>query len=208
MLIDLTHCIDNGMPVYPGTEDPFIERPFLLPVHGYREARLQFVSHTGTHIDAPAHMIEKGTTLDRLPAERFTGRCLLLDVRQQDTIPLPFLTAHEKEIRKSDFLLFWSDWSRFWGSKTYFSGFPVLEKEASRWLVSLQLKGVGMDAISFDPVDTVNYDNHIILLKAGLILLENLVNLDAIPRMTFQLICMPLKFKDSDGAPARIMAQV
>ena len=74
MLVDLTHIIFAGMPVFPGSRPPEIALCAGLGEEGYREHWLSISAHTGTHIDAPAHVLEGGSTLDLLPPERFTGR--------------------------------------------------------------------------------------------------------------------------------------
>ena len=60
----------------------------------------------------------------------------------------------ETEIINSDFLLIHTGWSRYWGSEEYFRKFPVLHEDAARYLTSFNLKGIGSDTISFDPVDS------------------------------------------------------
>ena len=74
-VIDLTHTIKNDMPVYPGTEQPQLTTACTIEEAGYRETLLHMYSHTGTHMDAPAHMITDGQTLDDFPAEAdFAGQ--------------------------------------------------------------------------------------------------------------------------------------
>lgn len=72
-VIELTHTIQGDMPVYPGTEQPVLTTACTIRDAGYRETILHMYSHTGTHMDAPAHMIELGRTLDAFPAETFVG---------------------------------------------------------------------------------------------------------------------------------------
>ena len=79
MILDLTHCISPEMPVYPGTEQPVLTTACTIREAGYRETILHMYSHTGTHMDAPAHMIEGGRTLDAFPAETFVGPGFVLD---------------------------------------------------------------------------------------------------------------------------------
>jgi len=62
--IDLTQPLREGMPVYPGTEPPRLEVGCSITEHGFAEKRLSFFSHTGTHIDAPSHLLAKGKSLD------------------------------------------------------------------------------------------------------------------------------------------------
>ena len=80
-MLDLTHCITPEMPVYPGTEPPRLTAACTMEKDGFRETLLEMCSHTGTHMDAPAHMLPKGRTLDDFPAETFAGRGFVLDCR-------------------------------------------------------------------------------------------------------------------------------
>jgi kynurenine formamidase len=78
-IIDLTNYIYPDMPVFPGTEPPTFVQANTLEKDGFAEASITMSSHTGTHIDAPAHMLPHGTTLDDFPIENFMGKAVLLD---------------------------------------------------------------------------------------------------------------------------------
>ena len=77
-VLDLTHTISVEMPVYPGTEKPVLTTACTIETAGYRETLLHMYSHTGTHMDAPAHMIARGRTLDSYGVEKFVGPGLSL----------------------------------------------------------------------------------------------------------------------------------
>ena len=78
-LIDLTHPISEDMPVYPGTEPPVIVTGCTVAEDGFFEKKITLFSHTGTHIDAPAHLLEDGRTLDYFPVDRYVGPAIVLD---------------------------------------------------------------------------------------------------------------------------------
>ena len=80
-VIDLTHTINETMPVYPGTEPPKLIPANSYEENGFKETLLQFYSHTGTHVDPPAHLFAGRTTLDQFPIEQFTGKALVIDCR-------------------------------------------------------------------------------------------------------------------------------
>ena len=77
-IIDLSHPISPGMPVYPGTEPPVFVTGASIAKAGFLEKKITLFSHTGTHVDAPAHLIEGASTLDQLPVEQFIGKALVL----------------------------------------------------------------------------------------------------------------------------------
>ena len=109
-------------------------------------------------------------------------------------------------IRNSEFLLLHTGWSRFWGTKNYFAGYPVLSAEAALWLDSFELKGLGLDTISADEADSHDFPNHNILLGSDSIIIENLMNLDVLPGKHFMFSCFPLKIDQADGSPVRAVA--
>ena len=80
MLIDMTHTITPEIPIYPGTPVPSLSPACTLTRDGFRETMLSFSSHTGTHMDAPAHLLQDGRTLDDMPMSQFSGRATVLDV--------------------------------------------------------------------------------------------------------------------------------
>ncbi|PIJ48025.1 hypothetical protein BMH30_05900, partial [Leucobacter sp. OLES1] len=80
MLVDLSHPIETGMPVFPGDPEVRIEPALAVPEDGVAVARLDLGSHAGTHIDAPAHSIVGGATVDELPLEWLVGDARVLRV--------------------------------------------------------------------------------------------------------------------------------
>lgn len=203
---DLTHTIQNDMPVYPGTEQPKLTTACTIEAVGYRETLLHMFSHTGTHMDAPAHMLLDGAALDSYPGEKFAGTAVVVDCRERGSISLPLLQSYNLD--GVDFVLFCTGWDKKWGSPDYYEGFPCLTADAAAYLATLPLKGVGEDTISLDPCDSVDFPNHITLLGAGLVNTENLKELDALLGKEFIFITLPLKFESADGCSCRAVAML
>ena len=207
-IIDLSHTIKTGMPVYPGTEPPLIETPVTIESDGYLEKRLTLFSHTGTHVDAPAHIIAGAETLDNMIVGRFIGPALVIDVSNSGNsiIQPKQLMPYKEKIMQSDFLLLASGWDQYWGHEAYFANYPFLSDEAAAWLGQMKLKGIGIDACSFDPVGSSDLAVHHSLLGRGFILIENLTNLSGLIEKSFTFLCLPLKIESSDGSPTRAAA--
>jgi arylformamidase len=206
-LIDLTHEIEPSMPVYPGTEPPSLTTANTIASNGFAEKKLTFFSHTGTHMDAPLHMLPDGNALDSYAVANFYGKAMLVDLTNEhpSSISLGHLFRLESKLRKANFLILRTGWAERWGRLDYFEGFPALTPEATRWLVGTGIKGVGIDAISIDRIDSSDYPVHHLLFAANILVIENLTNLDrAGPEFT--LACFPLKIKDADGSPVRAVA--
>lgn len=205
-MLDLTHPILEGMPVYPGTEPPSLRQAHTIARDGFAEKFLGLFSHTGTHVDAPAHMLDGAPTLDDLGAGHFVGTACVLDAEGPAVIDLEALRARIDLLEGCDFVLFRTGWSRLWGQEAYYEGFPVLSQEATAWLGGRGLKGVGFDAISADPVGSTDFPNHHILFRAGMVCVENLTGLEPLVGKRFRFACLPLSIEGADGSPVRAVA--
>ncbi len=208
-IIDLTQTIEENMPVFPGTEAPRLNTANTVEEHGFAELKITMYTHTGTHIDVPAHMLKEGRRLTDYAAEDFVGRAVLVDVTEaKGEISLQQLMPYEALIKESDFIILKTGWSGLWGSKEYFEGFPALTETACDWLLQFKLKGIGIDAISIDAMETKDFAIHYRFFNREMIIIENLTNLNAIGRDSFMFSCLPLKIKDADGSPVRAIAMV
>ena len=166
MLIDMTHTITQDIPIYPGTPVPALAPACTLTKDGFRETLLTLSSHTGTHMDAPAHLLRDGRTLDDMPMSQFSGRATVLDVSEEGpVITEEFLRSNYEAIHSADFILFYTGWENRWGSPDFLEdAFPVPDEAAAKYLVSRGLKGVGTDAISIDRMSDSRLPVHHILL--------------------------------------------
>jgi arylformamidase len=210
-IIDLTHPMESNMPVFPGSLPVNLTTLATFEQEGYHEIRMDFSTHTGTHIDCGYHLLSDGLNTLTTPVSHFYGKGLVADCRDISpggSISKGFLQQMETELINSDFLLIHTGWSQYWGTEEYFRNFPVLHGEAALYLTSFNLKGIGSDTISFDPLDSVELPVHHILLLKGLILIENLVNLKSLPKHDFAFSCFPLKIKNGDGSPVRAVGIV
>jgi arylformamidase len=207
-IIDLTHRIVSTMPVYPGTMSPGLKSISTIENEGFRETLLSMVTHTGTHIDLPSHIVKGGGFTDSFDVRHFYGQAIVIDISHFSgkTVPLTYIKQFEAGILKSEFVLFNANWSRFWNTNKYFASFPVLSAESASYLAESKIYGLGIDAISFDPVNSEDLPVHNILLGSGKVLVENLTNLDCLKNDRFYFSCFPLKIKDGDGSPVRAVA--
>lgn len=209
-IIDLSHELENDMPVYPGTTMPKITQSAEIPRHGYNEKMLKIPTHIGTHIDAPAHIRPDGKTLDKFPADRFFGRAAVIELSglNGDPIAREYLQEFQEIFDNHEFILFNSGWDRHWGRPEYYEHFPVLSAKAAGWVSERGLKGIGLDVCSADPVGSEDLLIHNILLGAGLVIVENLTGLQLLPPEGFYFSCLPLKIHQADGSPVRAVGVV
>ena len=209
-LIDLSHRIENGMPVFPGTPAVNIEQLFSVEKDGFAEKGLDLITHLGTHIDAPAHMIRGAKTLDDFPISKFCGNACLIpfakdDIEGQDQEK--YFSQFEDLIRDCDFVLLHTSWSKKWGSPEYFKNYQALDIIGAKYLSGFYLSGIGIDTISIDFEDNTNYDVHHEVLGNEIIIIENLCHLEQIRAQTFKFSAFPLPITDADGSPVRAVVE-
>jgi kynurenine formamidase len=208
---DLTQLMTNEMPVFPGSEPVVIQRVSSIDTAGFNELRLHFSTHTGTHVDCAFHLIKDGFSLSMASPDRFYGKGLVIDCRHykpEECIPKSHLQGYHDEINTADFVILHTGWSRFWGTAAYWKDFPLLSAAAAEFLAGFALKGVGIDAISFDHTESHELTVHKALLSKGLILIENLTNIEKLPPVGFIFCCFPLNIEDGDGSPVRAVGMV
>jgi len=209
-VIDLTHAIKENMPVYPGTEPPRLEAANTYEKDGFKETRISMFSHTGTHMDPPAHIFPGRTTLDQFPASRFIGKALVIDCRdipEGGAITMDHIRRAGDMVKEADFLLFELGWDLRWGSEDYFRDYPCLDEEVMKLILQGDYKGIGFDVIGLDPIADYNLTRHKKLFaEKDIVNIENLCNLDQCGTGLFWFSCFPLKIEDSDGAPVRAVA--
>jgi kynurenine formamidase len=206
-VFELTHLMHSNMPVYPGKDKPIFRPAATMDSDGYRELRIELDGHTGTHMDAPAHMLPDGKSLDQYPASHFAGEALLVNIPEgTHEIPLSFLEEKEKELAGAGYLLLRTGWSRHWEAPEYLEGFPVLSQEAATWLAGRGMKGIGLDTISVDPLESDTWPVHHVLLGAGLVIVENLLFPPGMKEGRYFFCALPLYVSVADGSPVRAIA--
>jgi kynurenine formamidase len=207
-IVDLTHPYDNGMPVYPGLPQPSFTAIANVEQDGYAMTEYHLLNHIGTHVDAPAHQIAGGDTLDDIPLERLVTDALTIDVSgraEHGAIPLAELEPHLGKVRDGDLVLLYSDNARNYGTDAYWTGWSYPDSEAAQALIDRGISGIGFDGPSCDPVDTTTFDLHRVWLGAGRLILENVANLDQLPERA-PVVVAPIKVRAANGGPARIFA--
>jgi len=203
-IYDVTVAISNDLPVYPG--DPPIEiirTQALEKGDSARVSRLSFSTHIGTHIDPPSHFISDGISLDRVPLDVLIGQARVIDAGAVRSIGRSLL--ERAELEGVTRLLFKTSNSRFWREGGGFrEDYVYLEPEAAELLVGRGVQLVGIDYLSIEEFNFDQPTTHWTLLGNNVVIVEGL-DLSAVPAGDYELICLPLKIKDGDGGPARVV---
>lgn len=209
-IIDLTHTISEDMPVYPGTNPPILKSANTYIEDGFKETLITMYSHTGTHMDPPAHLFEERTTLDAFSISQFVGKALVIDCRhlnEGDKISMDIIRLYGDKAENAEFLLFNIGWDKRWGTMEYFNDYPYIDNEVIDFILKTSKKGIGFDVIGVDPIPDENLTIHKKLFKNNeIVVIENLTNLEQCGNELFCFFALPMKWKDADGAPIRAVA--
>jgi arylformamidase len=216
-LVDLSYLLHDGMTTYPVHWSPPFEITQLgrHGIEGRESRKIVMGTHTGTHVDAPCHFIPGGATIDQLPLELFVGPATVLDFTYSEPMQEMQVEDFERQLgdRRVDRLVMRFDWSDHWGSLKYYAEQPYISEAAATWLVERGVKLLGMDTPQADSArngrgSAKDSPVHKILLGAGMIKLEYLTNLRELRATEIELIALPIKIRDGDGAPVRCIAIV
>ena len=207
-IIDLSHTIYSGMAQYP--DDPGLPQIKHTMIHEKNDvlaSALELSCHVGTHIDIPYHFLKDQPSLETMPLETFFGKGRVVDAPITDPpgeISSPILNGID--LRGVDYLIIRTGWEQHWGTPRYYQTWPFLSSELAIRLVESKLKGVGLDAPSADPLG--GRFTHDLFASAGMINVENLANLAALPEVAFGLMVLPLKLAGAEASPVRAVALI
>lgn len=206
-IIDLTQPMTNGMPVMDGITPPEFRDLARVAEDGYAMSQYTFINHVGTHVDAPAHQIAGGATLDEIPLDALVTEALTIDVSEHAPGPVSLadLGPQVELVRPGDIVLLRSGNAANWGTDAYFHGWCYPDADLAEVLIDGGVTGVGFDGPSADPIDSEDYPLHRLWLGAGKIIIENLASLAEMPTRC-RVVIAPLKVAGANGGPARVLA--
>ena len=199
---DISVPINPEMHVYPG--DPAVAVDHVMEISKGDVANvthLNFGTHTGTHIDAPHHFIDGADTVDSIPMTLLIGRARVVE------ITAPVITAEtldEFDFTEEARVLFKTRNSYLWKEPQFVREFVHLSRDAAERLVEDGIKVVGIDYLSVEKFGFDQPEVHRTLLSNGTIIIEGL-NLSEVEPGDYELICLPLRIQNGDGAPARVV---
>lgn len=202
------------MTVFPGDPDVRIDPALTIERDGVNVLRLHIGSQTGTHVDAPSHVLPEGKALHELPLDRFVGRAVVADLRQagpNDAITWQDLSPVRDALGEGAVLLLCTGWSEHFGEYPRYRSHPWLDRDAARHIVGSGVRTIGIDALSVDatPEDLaeIAFDAHREILGVDGVIVENLTNLAQVLRLRDPIVSvLPLNLLGSDGAPVRAVA--
>lgn len=213
--VDLSHPVSEETPPFPG--DPPVEVTILdatdrsdqAPRSHLNCSRIAMCVHCGTHMDAPFHFFGNGQTIDTIPLETTMGPATVITLEldkgaAENVIDAATLEPFAPQFVATGRVLLHTGWHRRWGTEEYFERHPVLTRRAAALLVQ---SGVGLLAVDFPSVDQPPHEAHLELLGNGVVIVENITNLDELTQSTVHITAIPLALVGRDGSPVRVVAQ-
>ena len=210
-VIDLTLTVSSKIPTFPGSPQPNFIPWENIKEDGYNLELLFLSSHTGTHMDAPHHFLEKGSKIHEISLEKLVSEAALIKSKKNggEIITKTDIQKFEKKHGKIEgfsSVIFQTGWQRNLQKKYYFTNNPGLSVSAAKYLASKKISLVGIDSPSIDVGTDSKFSVHQIFAKKGMLIVENLANLDKIKSSKFHLVVLPLKLKNATGSPVRAIA--
>ncbi len=216
--IDLTHTISAGIPIWDdgrGFEMLTVnDYKDCTPPDLFRNQTIKCNTGIGTHMDAPAHCVPGGKTIDMLTMDELVTDCVVIDVGGADEnfIAMPEVIekweAEHGQIKANSFVIFYTGWSKFWDDTGKYRNnykFPTVHKTTAELLVKRNIAGLGVDTLSADN-GSLGFPVHQIVLGAGKYLVENIADLKDVPPVGAKIHVLPIKIKDATEAPIRLIA--
>lgn len=221
--IDLSLEIYHGLKTYQShrpisiSEDSTFANSghrYCLPCHGFESRKLDMSDHTGTHVDAPNHFIPGGKSAAEIELDQMMGQAIMLDVSHKKYDQLVTADLLEEALQKQGQTIHENDivlihmFPKAWGSDGFFEAVS-LSDDAADWLTDKKIKMVGIDLPNADEHTNMQRPVHMKLLEKEIYIIENLVQLQALPReQHFTFMGLPLKIKGATASPIRAIAKL
>ena len=212
-VVDLTLTVSDKIPTFPGSPQPSFIPWENVKEDGYNLELLFLSTHTGTHMDAPYHFLEKGAKIHEISLKKLVSEAVLIKSKKKGGESITkidiqkFEKKHGKIVSFSS-VIFYTGWQRNLQKKYYFTKNPGLSVSAAKYLASKKINLVGIDSPSIDLGKDSKFSVHQIFAKKGILIVENLANLEKIKSSKFHLVVLPLKLNGATGSPVRAVAFV
>lgn len=208
-MYDLSVTLSSGMPAWPSDPGIVIKPTGTVSEDGYSMEKYSASTHSGTHIDAPSHMVGDGLSVDLLPLDNLVGEgyCIRPDINGTEINHDSLRKAWRDEYDGHIVLLF-TGWDRKRSfSREFQYDFPGLSRDSVAFFTEHHTRMIGIDTLGIEPYDHTDYYVHRGLLEAGIPLIEDLAGLNQLQEGKKYLIAaLPVKIKGGSGSMARVIA--
>jgi arylformamidase len=200
--IDVSVPLRTGMVHWPGDPDVTIAH-----VHSFANgdqatvSRIDMGAHTGTHMDAPLHLVPGGAGIDTMPIDTTVGPARVVAIDDPAAVTRAALAS--LDVQEGERLLVKTrNSNRAWASTAFVEHFVHLTTDAARYLAERRIRCIGVDYLSVSGYREDPAPTHRALLEAGVWIIEGL-DLSRVEPGLHDLVCLPLRIAGGDGAPAR-----
>ena len=215
-LIDLSHTVENGLITYKGLPAPvicdYLSREDSKKIYSegtsFQIGKIEMVGNTGTYIDCPFHRYESGNDLYDTPLEHVAelkGIVFRVPFQEQLSIDEDLFSGFKMEGKA---VLIHTGWDIHWNTENYYNHHPFLTEKSAQYLKEKKVRLVGIDSHNIDDTRGNSRPVHSTLLGSGILIVEHLCNLSAIPDEDFIFSAIPPKFKGVGTFPVRAMARL
>lgn len=197
-LYDLSLEISESMVVYKNKSEKLPKINILRTINqGANESKFEIESHTGSHVDAPYHVLQNGKTIEKISLDKFMGKAVVMDFTN---VKNAITKNHfkDKKIQKNGIVLLKT---KNKPDKKFDFNFTYLEKSGAQYLASKRIKAVGIDSLGIER-NQQNHDTHKILLSKNIPIFEGL-NLSEVKEGKYRFYGFPLKIRKGDASPIR-----
>lgn len=200
-IIDISWPITPDITTYRNKSDVQVLQNHSWETSAKRESQLACGMHTGTHVDAPAHFLESGLTVDQLDLNNLMGLAQVLELSAVKNNQITKLDLSNFEIATGAIILLKTNNSYLAANSCFEPNFVYLDRSGAEYLASKKIKAVGVDYLGIER-NQPEHDTHKILFTAGVIIIEGL-RLAQVVAGSYQFICLPINMIGQEAALAR-----
>lgn len=220
-IIDLTHTLSTKTPSWEGDcgfqHETVLDYASCTTEVKFKVQKIHMYAGLGTHMDAPAHCIADGKTIDKLGLDDTCAPCIVIDVSKEAhecyQLPIAAISEFERqfgEIGDGSFVIIRTGWDSLWSKPEAYRNhlrFPSVSNDAALFLLNRNIVGLGIDTLSPDTPNS-GYPVHQAILGAGKYIVENVANSSKLPPRGSFSLALPLAIKDATEAPIRLIGLV
>jgi arylformamidase len=199
-IIDISWPLTESTTAYKDKKTIVFNTTKTVERDGVRESIITLSSHSGTHIDAPAHFIKNGATIEQADLDRFVGPCKVFDVSHIDTV-IKAEDLYDLDIEENDFILFKTANSKQLPTASFNKNFVYIDASAAAYLAECGIELVGFDYLGIER-EQPQHETHQLLMNADIMIVEGL-RLAQVKPGNYLFVCLPLAVTQLEAAPAR-----
>ncbi len=212
-LIDLSHTVENGMITYKGFPAPVIcdylsreeSRSHYSGGTEFYIGKIEMIANTGTYVDSPFHRFANGRDLSELPLGSLADLEGVV-IRARNSGQAISAKAFSGINVRGKAVLVHTDWSRHWGTDSYFENHVFLTRDAAEFLTENEAAFVGVDTYNIDDTNDGLRPVHTTLLGNNIPICEHMCGLHELPDKGFRFHAVPVKVKAMGTFPVRAYA--